>query len=183
MDTFKDDIIIVKRLIEDFISQKHFTKGLAQISEIGITGWEKWWQIELGIFVAEYPGIEEWDMEHPFDVDGRKADFTTLYVDLGFTMKGWKGEYVFLELKQNNDYKKCIDLMFKDAEKYEFLKNKSVEGIRKRSVFVVGMFLLDDWDHIQEYFDSCMKHYDFDLSEDEFMFLESKSHRWGMLIF
>ncbi len=182
-ETFIEDMNIVREIMDGFLSQEHISKGLQQINEIGITGWEKWWQVELAIYLDEYPGVEEWDMEHEFEVDRRKYDGDRLYVDFGFTYSGWNGSYVFLELKQNNDYKKCIDMMFKDAEKYEVLKSKSMDGLGKRSVFVVGMFQKKNWDDIQKYFDSCMEYYGFEFEDDEFMLLDSRSHKWGMLIF
>ncbi len=182
-DTFLDDMNIVKEIMDGFISQEHISKGLKQIEEIGITGWEKWWQIELAIFMDEYPDLIEWDMEHEFEVDRRKYDGNPLFVDFGFTMKGWDNEYVFLELKQNNDFKKCIDSMFKDAEKFEVLKSESINGVAKRSVFVVGMFQKDDWEKTKIYFESCMEHYEFELSEQDYMFLEAKNNGWGMVVF
>lgn len=60
----------------------------------------------MAIYLDEYPGIKEWDMEHEFEVDRRKYDGDRLYVDFGFTYSDWNGSYVFLELKQNNDYRK-----------------------------------------------------------------------------
>lgn len=183
MDVFKSDLKIVRNIMDGFLSQPHIKKGLNQISELGITGWEKWWQIELAIYIDEYPDIEEWDIEHAFDVDGRKVQKTTLFVDFGFTMKGWNKQYSFIELKQNEDFKKCIDNMFKDAEKYELLKSESNDGVAKRSVFVVGLFSANNWDYVHEYFLSCMEHYEFDFDDTEYMFLELKKTNWGMLIF
>lgn len=182
-ETFREDMTVVKEIMDKFIAQDHISKGLKHITEIGITGWEKWWQIELAIFLDDYPKLKEWDMEHEFEVDRRKYDGDRLYVDFGFTMDGWNNDYVFLELKQNNDYKKCIDSMFKDAEKYEILKDKSISGVRKRNVFVVGFFRIVDWNDISEYFLSCMDHYEFDFSNDDYLFLEAKVHEWGMVIF
>ncbi len=180
VDTFVEDLHVVKEIMDGFLSQDHVSKGLKQITEIGITGWEKWWQIELAIFLDEYPELIEWDMEIAFDT---KNKATTLYVDFGLTMKGWDNKYVFLELKQNNDYKKCIDLMFKDAEKYEDLKSKSVDGIKSRSKFVVGMCQTESWGNIQEYFDSCMVHYEFELKDNEYLFLQDKGKKWGVVVF
>ena len=132
-DTFLQDMCTVKEMMDEFISQEHITKGLKQIAEIGITGWEKWWQIELAIFLDSYENIKEWDMEHEFEVDRRKYGGDRLYVDFGFTLNDWSGEYVFLELKQNNDFKKCIDMMFKDAEKCEVLKSRSRAPLKSHS--------------------------------------------------
>jgi hypothetical protein len=181
--TFLEDMRVVRELMNDFLSKSHIQKGLKQISEVGITGWEKWWQVELAIFLDEHPGIKEWDMEHEFEVDRRTSGGDRLYVDVGFTMNGWSNEYVFLELKQNSDYKKCIDQMFKDAEKFECLKKKSIDGVAKRSVFVVGLFKKYDMEYIFEYFESTMEHYGFDFEDNEYMFLESKDIDWILLIF
>ena len=59
-DSFLQDMSTVKEMMDQFISQDHITKGLKQITDIGITGWEKWWQIELAIFLDSYKNIKEW---------------------------------------------------------------------------------------------------------------------------
>jgi len=135
--------------------------------------------LDYGIKILE-PEDSEWDMEIAFET---KDLSTTLYVDFGFTMKGWDKKYVFLELKQNNDYKKCIDLMFKDAEKFEDLRSKSTNGIKGRSKLVVGMFQTKSWENIQDYFESCMEHYEFDLDYEEYIFLQNKDQQWGIMVF
>lgn len=182
-DTFKADLKTVSELMRQFVDQDHVARGLHQITVSGITGWEKWWQVELALFMDGHPDICEWDVEHEFEVDRRKYDGDRLYVDFGFTLSEWNAEYVFLELKQNSDYKKCIDQMFKDAEKYELLKNRSMDGTKKRSVFVVGFFEASSWAEVAGYFESCMEHYGFELESDDYFFMPPAGHSWGMLFF
>lgn len=182
-DYFARDLPVVRQIMENFISLDHVTKGLKQIYDVGITGWEKWWQVEFAIYLDALENVEEWDMEHEFEVDRRKIDGDRLYVDFGFTLNDWNGEYVFLELKQHDNYKKCIDMMFKDAEKFERLKKRSMDGIEKRSVFVVGLFKNEEMELVLGYFESCMDHYGFELEPTDFSFIEAKDHEWSMLIF
>jgi len=52
-NTFTKDLHTVKKIMSCFLSQNHVSRGLKQITDIGITGWEKWWQIELAIFLDE----------------------------------------------------------------------------------------------------------------------------------
>ncbi len=183
MSFFLEDLDLVVNMLDELLAKEHIVRGLNKIVDIEITGWEKWWQVEFGLFLDEYPGLAEWDMEHEFEVDCNTSNGDRIFVDLGFKMKGWPDSYVFLELKQNDDYKKCIDLMFKDAEKFEALKKKSVDGVSKRNVYAVGLFRKHDVDYILPYFEDTMKHYEFELEDNEYQFLEGKSTDWMALVF
>ncbi|MEW8521642.1 MAG: hypothetical protein AB2552_01175 [Candidatus Thiodiazotropha endolucinida] len=182
MSTFLEDLNLAVNMIDEFLTNEHIVKGLNSIVDIGITGWEKWWQIEFGLFLDQYPGLTEWDMEHEFEVDRRTSDGDRLFIDFGFKMKGWPDSYVFLELKQDDDYKKCINQMFKDAEKLETLKTRSLDGVSKRNVYVIGLFRKYDVNYILQYFVDTMRHYDFKLEDDEYEFLESKNTDWMILV-
>lgn len=181
--SFLRDLKMVSKLMENFFKSQNFVGGLNQISSIGITGWEKWWQIEFAVFIDNLDGIDEWDMEHEFEVDQRKGGGDRVYVDFGFRVNDWKDEYVFLEFKQNQDYKKCIDNMFKDAEKYEMVKTRSTDGLKSRNNFVVGIFESFDMEYILQYFNDSMGEYGFDLTEEEYSFIKNKHCNWVMLIF
>lgn len=39
-ETFIEDMNIVREIMDGFLSQEHISKGLQQINDIGITGWE-----------------------------------------------------------------------------------------------------------------------------------------------
>ncbi len=47
---------------------------------------------------------------------------------------------IFLELKQNSDWKRCIGNMLDDAKKVFSAQSRSHEGASVRSFFVVGIY-------------------------------------------
>jgi hypothetical protein len=48
---------------------------------------------------------------------------------------------LFLELKQNDDWRRCIENMIKDSEKVETAQERSVDSkVRIRNFFVVGVY-------------------------------------------
>ena len=60
---FESDFDFTCNLMGEFFSQRRVQRTLNLIEEYGLTGWEKWWQIELAIFVADHPEIAEWNVE------------------------------------------------------------------------------------------------------------------------
>lgn len=130
------------RLLEEFFSQSIIQKGLNLIEDHEISGWEKWWEIELAMFLSEDEDIAEWDMEVDFFTDLRKTqkkDFIS--VDVGFRPKKLsRNKFIFVELKQNDDYVKCLRSMLSDAFKVSGSHTKSVDGVEIRSFFVVGVY-------------------------------------------
>jgi hypothetical protein len=143
MPTPKDDLDKISEVLLDFFDTKRIRLSLSVIHRLGISGWEKWWQTELAIYLAESESIAEWDMEHPFDTDRRKGlAQERMALDIGFRLKRhMKEEWHFVELKQDDDFKRCIDKMCRDADKVFAARNQSFDGLRIRYIACAGAFV------------------------------------------
>lgn len=139
---FEADFQYVRERINEFFGRRAIGKSLALIDELGITGWEKWWQVEFATWLADHDRIGEWVMEEVFNTDLRRnTKKSSIAIDIGFRMKGFSTkEMIFLELKQNNDMIKCIDNMLSDAEKVYTAQQYSTSGLMIRNFFVVGIY-------------------------------------------
>ena len=133
---------------------------MTKFLELGITGWEKWWQMELAVYLANSSKIAEWDMEHPFDVDKRKGIAQSrMALDIGFRMNRHASDsWYFLELKQDNDYKKLLQRMGKDVEKVFSARTRSFDGLKVRYIACAGIFADqgDEYENIIEYAEKLM---------------------------
>jgi hypothetical protein len=140
---FEADFSFVCEQVSSFFSSGSIQRALDAIDEIGITGWEKWWQVEFAIWLSEHEDIGDWVMEEVFLTDlRRKTEKDNIAIDMGFRMKGYStDEMLFLELKQNDDWRRCIENMLKDVEKVETAQERSVDGkVKIRNFFVVGVY-------------------------------------------
>lgn len=140
----KDDLDKIGDVLLDFFETERIRNSLDLIHQFGVSGWEKWWQTELALYLGNADHIiAEWDMEHPFDVDKRKRLAQAgMALDIGFRLKRHaKDEWYFVELKQDNDYQKCIDRMCRDAEKVYSARTHSFDGLRVRYIACAGAFL------------------------------------------
>jgi hypothetical protein len=140
---FEADHRYVRDRIEEFFGRRSVGRCLNQIDEIGITGWEKWWQVEFATWLADHDKIGDWVMEEEFLTDLRKSSGKErIAIDLGFRMKGFSTqEMLFLELKQNGDAYRCIDNMLVDVEKVQCAQKRSISNdLMIRNFFVVGLY-------------------------------------------
>lgn len=144
---FEDDFCFVRDHLSDFFDKGSIKRSLDLIDEVEITGWEKWWQVEFASWLAEHDGVGDWVMEEVFLTDLRRnSKKDSIAIDIGFRLKGFSSsEMLFLELKQNSDWRKCIDNMLLDVEKVECSQAYSVEnGVAIRNFFVVGVYPTGD---------------------------------------
>ena len=144
---FQADFVYVRERVNEFFGRRSIGRALALIDELGITGWEKWWQVEFATWLADHDQIAEWVLEEVFYTDLRKKSAKdSIAIDLGFRMKGFSTkEMLFLELKQNSDIMRCIDNMLADAEKvYSAQKYSQSNGVMIRNFFVVGLYPTPD---------------------------------------
>ncbi len=165
-----DELEYCFSLLEEFFDQSIIQKGLEIINDCDITGWEKWWQIELAIFLSEDEDIAEWDMEVPFLTDLRiknqKKD--SIAVDVSFRPKKLsRDKFIFLELKQADDYDTCLRNMMLDAEKVFGSQSKSMDGLTIRSFFVVGVYPSIEKKEIINYVMELQKKYDVVVDKEE----------------
>lgn len=178
----KDDLDKLGDVILDFFKTKRITDSLNLIHKFGITGWEKWWQTELAIYLANAKNIAEWDMEHPFDTDKRTSLAQNyMALDIGFRLKNYsKDDWLFVELKQDDDYKRCIDKMCKDVEKVFASRKRSFEGLKVRHIACAGAFLSANDEDVLDYSERMLKKIGVD--HDGF-YLEDISNYHSLLVF
>lgn len=129
-------------VLTDFFSQKRIQSTLAAIDDTEVSGWEKWWQVELAIYLSDHADVGDWNMEERFFTDLRRSvEKDSIAVDLCFRRKKCsKDAMIFLELKQDADWKRCIDNMLRDAVKVSTSHGRSHEGSAIRSFFVAGIY-------------------------------------------
>lgn len=140
---FEDDFLFVRDHLSEFFDRGSIKRSLDLIDEVGITGWEKWWQVEFSSWLSEHDGVGDWVMEEVFLTDLRRnSKKDNIAIDIGFRLKGFSStEMLFLELKQNADWRRCIDNMLLDVEKVDCAQKYSVDNrIAIRNFFVVGVY-------------------------------------------
>lgn len=143
---FRADLAYVAAHFDQFFGRAQVRNKLNSIHATGLTGWEKWWQVEFVTWLAEHDGVGDWLMEERFAVDARKWDAShDIAIDVAFRLKGFSTkEYLFLELKQDKDWRHCINAMIRDARKVDCSKGLSIpNGRAKRNFFVCGVYLLN----------------------------------------
>ncbi len=181
----KDDLDKIGDVIIEFFKSERTIKSLDEIHKYGLSGWEKWWQTELALFLAKADHIiAEWDMEHPFDIDKRtRLAQSRMALDIGFRLKKHsKDAWHFVELKQDNDYKRCIDRMVRDADKVFSARKYSFDGIKVRYIACAGAFLtVENDDDVLDYAERALSKIGID-AEDGF-YIEPISKYHSMLIF
>ena len=167
------DFEFVVDLLAEFFSRKRIQNTLVQIWDTEVTGWEKWWQIELAMFLDEHEDITEWNMEEEFHTDLRTSvtkDFMAL--DICFRRKRFvANHFVFLELKQDLDWKRCIGSMLSDAEKFGTSKTRSIEGKQVRSFWLVGVHPGDSKSEVRDYIEEAASRRDVDWGAMETRFI------------
>lgn len=183
MKVQKDDLDKIGDVLLDFFKTKKIRESLDAIHEFEISGWEKWWQTELAIYLANAESIAEWDMEHPFDTDRRTTlEQARMSLDIGFRLKRHAvNEWYFVELKQDNDYQSCINKMCKDVEKVFSARKYSFDGLRVRYIACAGVFLTDeDEKAVLDYAEHALERVNV---KCEGLYLENISKHHSLLIF
>ena len=142
----RDAVIL---LLRGFFRTNHAKESLKVLHQSQITGWEKWWQIEFGIYLAKSKKVAHWTHEHrvfhPSKIGHRRK---SSLVDIGIQFKYIEPQKLFaLELKQNINAKKCIDAMALDMGKvlrYENGSDRSPSVYRFTYVGIVPSCESDD---------------------------------------
>lgn len=161
MATINDELRKVSEVLVDFARTKRIQDSLTQFLEANITGWEKWWQMELAAYLYKSDRIAEWDMEHPFDTDRRTSlKQSRMALDIGFRMHRHAiDSWYFVELKQENDYQKLLQRMGKDIEKVFSAKTRSFDRVKVRYIACAGIFADqgDAYEDVIEYAETLME--------------------------
>lgn len=183
MATRRDDLDKISDVLLDFFKSRRVKDSLNSIHELKITGWEKWWQTELAIYLANADSIAEWDMEHPFDTDRRTGlEQGRMAIDIGFRLKRHtKDEWLFVELKQDDDYQRCINKMCRDIEKVFSARKYSFEGLKVRYIACAGAFLsVSDEEAVMDYAEHMLAAHGVD---SDGLYLEQVGKHHSLLIF
>ena len=171
--TSEADFWFTVELLAQFFSRKRIQTTLADIWDTEVTGWEKWWQIEFAMFLSEHEAIAEWNMEEEFHTDlrtGTSKDF--MAIDICFRRKGFaSNHFVFLELKQDRDWKCCIGNMLSDAKKFSTSKVRSINGMQVRSFWLVGVHPGNSKAEVHNYIEEATERRDVDWSLMETRFI------------
>jgi hypothetical protein len=150
---FEADYEFTWGVLTDFFSQKGIRRALDGIYRCEATGWEKWWQIELALYLSEHEDIGDWNMEERFFTDLRRpVEKDSIAVDFGIRRKGCsKDSMIYLELKQDADWMRCIENMLRDAKKVFTAQSRSHEGSAVRSFFVAGIYPSETKKDVHDY--------------------------------
>ena len=141
-EQFEADFDFTSVVLEGFFKLSRIQRTLDAILEKGVTGWEKWWQVELALYLSEHTEVGEWNMEEPFFTDRRREkNKDMLAIDICFRRKKHSiDSMIFLELKQDRDWKCCITNMMNDAEKVYSAQTRSHSGLAIRNFFLAGVY-------------------------------------------
>ncbi len=161
MTRASQDLQKVGDVLLEFFKTKRVRDSLGLFMNLGVSGWEKWWQTELAVYLAGADNIAEWDMEHPFDTDRRTAIAQSrMALDIGFRLKRHATDsWYFIELKQHDDYQRCLQRMGKDIEKVLSARKRSFDGLQVRYIACAGLFADqgNSTDEIIEYAETLME--------------------------
>jgi hypothetical protein len=169
-------------LLTAFFGQRRIQSGLEAIDKAGITAWEKWWQIELAIFLSNHPEVGDWNVEERFYTDRRTSIAKdSVAVDLSFRRtRHSKEAMIFLELKQGSDWKRCIGNMLFDAEKVFSAQRRSHKGAVVRSFFVVGVYPREPKARVHDHIEKCLDAREMDWNLMDTKFIAGTSYSFTM---
>jgi hypothetical protein len=138
----ESDLEIIINILRPFFRQARIYNALKIIGREDISGFEKWLEIELLIYLSEQKDYErnsQWNLE----MDKRKSSKNHKLLDIGIRKKGHKkNKYIGIELKCNNNMDACINGMIKDCIKLTQLKGSANK--KTRSLFFVGIHPKED---------------------------------------
>lgn len=178
-----EDLDKISDVVLSFFENKRIIETLGKIGEFEVSGWEKWWQVEFALFLSHADdNIAEWDMEHPFDTDKRtRLAQDRMALDIGFRLKRQpKDQWYFVELKQADNYRTCIDRMVKDADKVFSARKKSFGGLHIRYIACAGVFREAEEDKVLDYVEDVLDKAD--IEHDGFYF-EKLANGYCLLVF
>ena len=130
------DFEFLKDLSCSFFRKRSIIKTLKIIDEQGISGWEKWMQIEFAKYCNERENVAQWCREEKYKLDRRTSRRrNTCSIDFSLRQKH-KQTWVALELKQKKRASTCIKSMLKDVVKVTKIRNSEYDI---RTVWCLGV--------------------------------------------
>jgi hypothetical protein len=140
---FSADFSYVRDKVNEFFRRRTVQRAFGLIDARSISGWERWWQVEFAIWLSGHDDVGDCFLEVVFNTDLRRnTEKDWIALDIGFRLKGFsRNELLFLELKQNSDWRRCIENMLLDVEKVYSAQKYSVNnGFMIRNFFVLGAY-------------------------------------------
>jgi len=148
----------VCQLLGKFFKRSRVTKALDAIYKEKITGWEKWFEIELALYFSNCDDLSESKTQFTLESDNRKTSKNKFIPDFGLRRKNYaKNKFIIIELKCNKVTKKCIKGMLEDLQKFYKIKNRQKKEKQMRSFFVVGVHKKENKPNVIETIISVMK--------------------------
>ncbi len=141
-----EDLRFVSSVVDGFFSNTQIRKRLKLIREKNISGWEKWAQVEFGIFLDEHDSVMQAGREGMFAIDGRKSDRTKAFVDFVFRKKNCTKDLLLgVEHKQVDSFTSCLSKMIEDANKLWGLKGRNL-----RQCYLLGIHNKENPENVVE---------------------------------
>lgn len=132
----KQDFEFLSQLVSSFFARKSVRETLSVISELEISGWEKWLQIEFAKFCKSHEDVAEWDRELRYGLDRRLSrGKASCAIDFLIRQK-YKRSPLAIELKQNASPSGCIKAMTIDMAKVNKIRYSQDD---LRGVWCVGV--------------------------------------------
>jgi hypothetical protein len=130
------DLEFLLSVVRPFFKQAHIKKTLSTIHEDGISGWEKWLQIELASFLRQHASVKAWGRETQYKLDKRLTKKKSACSVDFIIHERKKQSHLAVELKQVNKMPACVQAMLRDLDKLGKIKGSEFDI---RSVWCLGI--------------------------------------------
>lgn len=140
------DFEFITSFSSEFLQRAHIKKTLKAINDSGMTGWEKWLQIELAAFLEARADIKAWWRESSYELDKRVAESRKRCAVDFLVHQKWKQSHVALEVKQINSPTACVQGMIRDKKKIQSIKSAKYDI---RSAWCLGVHRVIEPDEVE----------------------------------
>ncbi len=176
----KKDFEFIAQIANDFFDQDHIHGTLSHILNFGISGWEKWVQIEFAKFCQLHDEISEFGREIRYELDGRMSrQKLTCSIDFLLRQKR-KHSPMGIEFKQSQSAKICIRQMFDDVLKVQKIKYSQDD---LRSIWCIGIHLFEPKESIIDIVMNNAEKTGVLINEDLIFFKKIKNSGFSVTIF
>lgn len=134
--TLSKDFEFITSFSSEFLQREHIKKTLRAIEISGMTGWEKWLQIELAAFLEARADIKAWWRESSYELDKRVVESRKRCAVDFLVHQKRKQSHMALEVKQINSPKACVKGMIRDKKKIQSIKKAKYDI---RSIWCLGV--------------------------------------------
>jgi hypothetical protein len=155
----------IHSLTQDFFGTKRVHETLTLITDCGISGWEKWLQIELARHCYSRKDVKEWNREVRYSLDQRSANRAATAIDFLVHQKH-KHSPLGIELKQVKSPRACVKAMLRDKKKVWNIK-WSQNNLRE--VWCIGIHNAEDPQRVQAIADFEAKEVKYEYAPSSFL--------------